>query len=102
MTSVTVSDFLSAFFPDSQEPIHIRAFKAKEAQESPTNRPQKLAITRKGLAEKRTQTQLAGLNGTRGIYFVVNSGGNKDEDITRFNASCPIQPRQLRLCPFFS
>jgi hypothetical protein len=32
------------------------------------------------------QDEIQNLNRTRGIYFVVNAGGNKDKDISRFNA----------------
>lgn len=85
MTKLT--DFLSAFFPDEDEGINLRAFKAKGAPDGPDNRPLVEAVTRRRLAEDtELQKRMVAANKTRGWYFVVNSGGNADMDIARFNA----------------
>jgi Protein of unknown function (DUF3987) len=110
-TQPKLNDFLAAFFPDAQEIIHLRAFKAKAAPDDEHNYPLSLTTTRGQLAsDKAFQQKLRWLNETRGVYFVVNSGGNKDEEITRYNAcfvendslpiaeqhalldACPVQP----------
>jgi hypothetical protein len=51
--------FLSAFFPDENEPIHLRAFKAKGAPDAPENRPCKWKVTRKELRNGRCVPELA-------------------------------------------
>src|SRR6266404_7497882 len=78
--------FLSAFFIDD-EPIYIRAFKPKGAPDSPANSPRKLSITRAQLREYQSVwASLCELNRERGIYFVVNSGGQNKVSIERVNA----------------
>lgn len=85
--NVTLTQFLSAFFPDEQELIWIRAFKAKDAAQTPENKTKMVSATRARLqSDKALQSELKELNKQRGIYFVVNSGGNENKDITRFNA----------------
>lgn len=84
--STELSAFLSAFFPDENEPIHFRAFKAKGAADSPLNKPAKVFATRQNLNLEKNIQRLVELNQQCGLYFVVNSGGDKDENITRFNA----------------
>jgi hypothetical protein len=80
-------DFLAAFFPDEEEKIYLRAFKAKAAPNAPNNRPLVKEVTRRQLAtDANLQELMLSANRTRGWYFVVNSGGNADDDITRFNA----------------
>jgi putative DNA primase/helicase len=84
---VRISDFLSAFFPGADDLIHLRAFKAKGALQGEENKPALIETSRRDLiSDKKTQDYLIELNKTRGIYFVVNSGGHSDKDITRFNA----------------
>ena len=84
---ITLRDFLGAFYPDEDEKIYLRAFKAKAAPDTPDNCPHIEVTTRRALAANATlQNRLAAINKTRGLYFVVNAGGNTDEDITRFNA----------------
>lgn len=84
---MTISGFLAAFFPDENEPVHIRAFKAKKAPDSPDNCALKFLTSRAALASDRNlQARLQAANKTRGIYFVANSGGDCDDEITRFNA----------------
>jgi RecA-family ATPase len=84
---ITIRDFLAAFFPDEDEKIYLRAFKAKGAPDTPENRPRVEVITRRELAKDvALQNRLAATNKTRGMYFVVNAGGNMDEDIKHLNA----------------
>ncbi len=82
---MNLDEFLQPFFPDENETIHFRAFKPKDAPDAENNRPKKLAITRKQLSKPNGLIELKKLNHLRGIYFVPNSGGNTDADITRFN-----------------
>lgn len=85
MTKLT--DFLAAFFPEEDETICLRAFKAKDAPDVPDNRPLVEVVTRRRLAtDTELQDRMVAANKTRGWYFVVNTGGNADANITRFNA----------------
>jgi hypothetical protein len=100
----TLTTFLASFFPDENEAIYLRAFKAKGAPDSPDNRPLVEVVTRKRLAtEADFQKGMAAANKTRGWYFVVNAGGNADADITHFNAffvendGLPIEEQHSRL-----
>jgi DNA-directed RNA polymerase subunit N (RpoN/RPB10) len=105
---ITVTEFLSAFYPDENEIINLRAIAAKGSQGIETKT---YKTTRKTLPqETHLKEELSQDNKTRGLYFVVNAGGNKDEEINRFNAffaenddltieeqhealdNCPIQP----------
>ena len=82
-----LTDFLAAFSPDEDEPIYLRAFKAKWSPDAPDNRPIVEVITRRKLAtDAELQNRLVAANKTRGWYFVVNAGGNSDAEITRFSA----------------
>ncbi|MEW6208722.1 MAG: DUF3631 domain-containing protein [Acidobacteriota bacterium] len=84
---IRVSDFLTAFFPELDEPIQFRAFKAKGAADSEDNGPVTFRTTRRELAEdKEVQSRVLAINKTRGIYFIPNAGGNTDAAITRYNA----------------
>src|SRR2546423_1437904 len=107
-TQPKLNDFLAAFFPDAQESIHLRAFKPKGAPDDKHNCAMSLTTTREQLAsDKAFQQKLKWLNETRGVYFVVNSGGNKDEEITHYNAffaendTLPIEEQHAHLndCP---
>jgi hypothetical protein len=83
----TLVDFLGAFFPNEDEKIHLRAFKAKGARDAPDNHALVEVATRRSLAtDANLQTRITTANKTRGWYFVVNAGGNTDKDISRFNA----------------
>jgi hypothetical protein len=88
MSQQTLSSFLTAFFPDEREPIRLRAFAPKKAPNKDSRfTAQKIEVTRHTLATDTTlQAKLKELNNTRGLYFVVNTGGDEDKDITRFNA----------------
>ncbi|HJR07732.1 MAG TPA: hypothetical protein VJ842_10760 [Pyrinomonadaceae bacterium] len=90
-----LNDFLAAFFPDEDEPIHFRAFKAKSAPDASDNRPVVEVVTRRRLAtDEQLQSRMVAVNETRGWYFVVNAGGNADAEITRFNA-CFVENDEL-------
>lgn len=86
--SHTLSSFLGAFFSDEHEPIHLRAFAPKKAPKDEARfTARQIVASRYALTINATlQAQLCQLNGTRGLYFVVNAGGETDEEITRFNA----------------
>src|SRR5690242_3792779 len=79
-----LDEFLGAFFADD-EPIHLRAFRAKGAPDSPSNSPRKLSITRASLRDDPAVFRsLRDLNHERGLYFVVNAGhGQTKTEITR-------------------
>ncbi|HEX8289663.1 MAG TPA: DUF3987 domain-containing protein [Pyrinomonadaceae bacterium] len=84
---VKITEFLSAFFPDLNEIVNFRAIKPKKEPDTEYNRPKKIAVTLASLASNSVlKKAFYELNKTRGIYFVVNSGGNKKADITRFNS----------------
>lgn len=85
--TVTLDDFLAAFFPDVNEPIHFRAFKTKDAPESTESRPRMMNYSRGDLARPGGgELSLQEANVNCGVYFAPNSGGTKDADIVRFNA----------------
>jgi hypothetical protein len=83
---MNLDDFLKAFYPDDNAQIHFRAFKPKDAPDTDRNRPQKISATRKNLARPDGEIELRRLNHLRGVYFSPNAGGDKDDEITRFNA----------------
>lgn len=87
MTAVTVHKFLAAFFPLEDEPVHLRAFRPREAPATTDNYAVKIPTSRQGIrGDEAIRDELLKLNRNRGIYFVVNSGGDEDKDIARFNA----------------
>ncbi|MBI4470949.1 MAG: hypothetical protein HY650_16665 [Acidobacteria bacterium] len=78
-----LAGWLGLFYPGPHEPIHLRAFPPPGGK----GQPKKILVTRARLAtDKALQARLGRLNLTHGLYFVVNTGGNSDKDITRFNA----------------
>lgn len=80
----TLTEFLGVFFPDEDETICLRAFVPKGAPSSPLR---KLTASRRELrTDKDLQRQLKELNKSHGLYFAVNSGGDNDASITRYNA----------------
>jgi hypothetical protein len=92
-SDVSLDQFLAVFYPNEHEEIRLRLFKAKDEPESYDVRPltpkamPELATTRAILvSDVSLQNKLKGLNKRRGIYFVVNAGGDTDESITRCNA----------------
>jgi hypothetical protein len=83
---VTPDDFLTAFFPDPYEDINLRAFGPKDAPDEARFCAHKWRTCREALAyDEALLAELHKANRTRGIYFVVNSGGDKAADITRVN-----------------
>jgi hypothetical protein len=83
--SISTVEFLSAFFPDEGEEICIRRIEAKGAPK--TYGKHNGVTTRRLLTSgEATRQQLEKLNEQNGLYFLVNSGGQDDEDIKRFNA----------------
>jgi hypothetical protein len=88
MNQQRLDSFLAVFYPDEDEPIHLRAFGPKKAPHDDHRfTAEKIVTTRRQLAEDEAlQQRLRGLNETRGVFFVVNSGGDTDESITRYNA----------------
>ena len=93
---VQLASFLAAFFPNPYEPIHLRAFAPKDAPAGFAY-PEKLVVTREGLEVNESHVQtLIEWNKTRGIYFVVNAGGDTDAEITRYTAffvECDDKPK---------
>lgn len=84
---VRLSEFLSVFFPDPDETIHIRAIRAKGAVKCKENKTVMTQTNRRELADNvNTQRYIYELNKMCGVYFIPNSGGNTDKSITRFNA----------------
>jgi DNA-directed RNA polymerase subunit RPC12/RpoP len=82
---LTLSEWLEPFFPDANEPISLRFIGGKLY---PTKLPTiKYSTTRHLLAtDSATQSKLLKQNLSHGIYFLPNSGGDCDVDITRYNA----------------
>jgi P4 family phage/plasmid primase-like protien len=106
--SVQLSKFLEPFFPDTYEEINLRAFVAKGASQIAAI---KIATCREQIeTDEDFITRIMELNVSRGLYFVVNSGGDDDDNITTFSAcfserdgqsiaeqhaaldACPLQP----------
>jgi hypothetical protein len=84
---VTTDDFLSAVFPDPFEDINLRAFGPKDAPENESRfSAHKWRTCREALAcDEALLAELHEANRTRGIYVVINSGGDKAKDIARIN-----------------
>ncbi len=100
----TLTDYLTAFYPDQDEGIYLRAFKAKGAPDVPDNHTLVEFVTLRRLAtDVDFQNRMVAANKSRGLYFVVNAGGNSDAEITRFNAffvendSPPINEQHQKL-----
>jgi putative DNA primase/helicase len=90
---VSTDRFLKAFFPDPNEPINLRFFYAKgdprgdKSGDDPLRFGKKLSTSRRKLKEdQRVKKQVRELNDDLGVYFVVNSGGDLDVDIKRYNS----------------
>lgn len=78
-----IDAFLATFFPDDDELIHPRAFPPKDI----SGFAEKFTTSRAELRSDRAfQSRLLDLNRSKGIYFVINSGGDRDAEINRFNA----------------
>ena len=82
-----VTEFLTAFFPNENEKIYFRTFKAKDAPKETEIQARKFESTISNLPKDiAIRKQLVELNEKCGVYFVVNSGGNSDVEISRYNA----------------
>lgn len=91
MNDLTLTVFLSAFFPDENETIWLRTFKVKDAPDTLDNKPAMFSTTRAKLQnDKGLQAKLKKVNEQYGIYFVVNSGGNRDNEINRKLSNVPF------------
>jgi hypothetical protein len=83
-TEITVNKFLSAFYPDENEKINLRTFGAKGSSGIGAKT---YATTLNNLAKEGfPNNNFNNENKNSGIYFVVNSGGNKDAEIHHYNA----------------
>jgi hypothetical protein len=83
-TEITVNKFLSAFYPDENEKINLRTFGAKGTSGIGAKT---YATTLNNLAKEGfPNNNFNNENKNSGIYFVVNSGGNKDAEIHHYNA----------------
>jgi hypothetical protein len=101
-----LSDFLDAFFSDADETIRLRAFAAKGRDDVVPAFT--LGLTRDQLITSNAlKDTLVQANKERGVYFVVNSGGDADVEIVRYNAffaendDLPLNEQHARLdnCP---
>jgi hypothetical protein len=101
-----LNHFLSAFFPDPSETIRLRAFAAKGRDAVVSARS--FGVTRDQLTTlSDLQEKLIQANEERGLYVVVNSGGDTDAEIDRYNAffaenddfSISEQHARLDSCP---
>jgi len=80
MQTRPLDGFLSNFFPDCDETIHVQALPAKDGP----GKPQEIVITRSHL--ERRIDELREINSTLNLYFRPNTGGGTDGQINRFNA----------------
>ncbi len=81
---ITIKEFLSAIVRDENETINIRTFGAKGSSGIIAKT---YATTLNNLAkEEFPNNNFNNENKNSGIYFVVNSGGNTDAEIDRYNA----------------
>src|SRR4051812_19271085 len=78
-TTSRLNEFLEALFPNEDEPIHLRFLDCKEVPKNLKRPPQKLVTSRAQIASHLPQIIAA--NKQQGIYFVVNSGGDKNSEI---------------------
>ncbi len=81
---ITISKFLSAFVRDENETIHLRSIAAKGTKDVNSRTYKTSSKTLSTSIQLRTDLKEA--NKKSGIYFVVNSGGNTDKEINRYNA----------------
>lgn len=92
-----ISKLLAPFYPDENAPIWLRTFDAKGLPKELTKRVVQLKTSRNELANDTTvQVKLTAINQQQGIYFVVNPGGNSDEEITSSHVVfCEMDDRPL-------
>lgn len=95
--TLRLTSFLATFYPDEAEVIRLRALPPHGASITTFNRPEKLSAARRRLgSDQALQRRLKNLNSTRGLFFVVNSGGEVDASISRFNA-CFVEKDSLSI-----
>jgi putative DNA primase/helicase len=83
---IRTSEFLSVF-REPGEPLHLRAFKPKKAENTTENYALLWDTSLAELAaSQELQSALIEANKTRGVYFGVNVGGATDDSITRYTA----------------
>jgi hypothetical protein len=86
MNMILTSQFLSAFF-EPDEPLHLRAFKPRNAGETAGNRPLMVDTTLAALTSSpELQHKLKTANQEMGVYFCPNPGGSTDAEVTRFTS----------------
>lgn len=85
-SDVKLSTFLRVFFPNANETVYLRAFKPKDSPENNINPREWETTIEKFQTDTQLQKELVNANATRGVYFVVNSGGKRDADISHFNS----------------
>ena len=91
---VSPGEFLAAFYPEPREPVRLRFFGPKEVPRDAKGIPldSQFSALKDGATRAAFDTspgllrKVQAHNKTRGVYFVVNAGGDKAEDITRVNA----------------
>lgn len=85
--TLTISKFLEPFFPSPDEPVWLFGFSPKKIPHELKLPELKKQATRNALASNPLlQRNLIEDNKTHGLYFTVNSGGTKIEEINRVNA----------------
>jgi len=89
---MTITEFLEPFY-EYNEVIYGRAISAKKYGASTIP----FSFSRSELrTDKSLQSNLKTWNKTRGIYFIVNEGGNTDAEIVRINAVfCEIDDKSV-------
>lgn len=80
-----LGDFLNAFFADPDETIRFRALAAK-GRDAVVSARSFTATQNQLRTLPAVQDQLIQANEEGGLYFVVNSGGDSDTEIDRYNA----------------
>lgn len=97
---LTAGEFLSAFYQPNA-PVHFRVFSDRKAEE-PEYKGNKYTETIAGLPNLLPVLKQHNKK-NRGIFFVVNSGGDLDDEITGINAqfaendTLPVQEQMKRL-----
>ena len=97
---LTADEFLSAFYQPNA-PVHFRVFSDRKAEE-PEYKGNKYTETIAGLPNLLPVLKQHNKK-NRGIFFVVNSGGDLDDEITGINAqfaendTLPVQEQMKRL-----
>jgi hypothetical protein len=108
LADVTLDAFLAAFRPTPADALNLRAFKPKGAPDEDRFAPRLIPTTRRALSEDAgLLSRLRKINEACGLYFVVNQGGDCDEEINRITAffaeaddfSIAEQHAKLDACP---